>query len=121
MNLKTFTSLVVAASLGLAAVWVGRQLIFGQPVAAMPNAPMTEVVKGQMMFEGLLAGQGVDGGLTALVPHGMRAVSVEVSESSGLAGLLVPGCRVDVIATLKQDNSQIAKTIVENAKVQAIG
>lgn len=169
MNFKTFISLVVAASLGLAAVWVGRQLIFGQPVAATSSTPMTNVVvaktdldpgqqitledvmtievpttsapanafkdpaqlkdralitgvvKGQMMFEGLLAGQGVDGGLTALVPKGMRAVSVEVSESSGLAGLLVPGCRVDVIATLKQDNSQIAKTIVENAKVQAIG
>lgn len=169
MNLKTFVSLVVAASLGLAAVWVGRQLIFGQPMAAVSNTPMTKVVvaktdldpgqqitlddlttldmptlaapanafkdpaslkdravvsavvKGQIMFEGLLAGQGIDGGLTALVPKGMRAVSVEVSESSGLAGLLVPGARVDVIATLKQDNSQIAKTIVENAKVQAIG
>ena len=44
MNLKTFISLVVAGSLGLAAVWVGRQLIFGQPVAAMPNTPMTKVV-----------------------------------------------------------------------------
>ncbi|CAN5380861.1 Flp pilus assembly protein CpaB [soil metagenome] len=169
MNLNTFISLFVAASLGLAAVWVGRQLIFGKGVAAMPSAPMTKVVvakvdldpgqqitlddlttieipaqsapadafkdpallrdravisaviKGQLMFDGLLAGQGVDGGLTALVPKGMRAVSVEVSESSGLAGLLVPGCRVDVIATLRQDNSQIAKTIVEDAKVQAIG
>jgi pilus assembly protein CpaB len=51
----------------------------------------------------------------------MRAVSVEVTESSGVAGLLLPGCRVDVIATLRQDNMQIAKTIVENAKVQAVG
>ena len=170
MNFKTFISLVVATSLGLAAVWVGRQLIFGQSMAAsMSRTPMTKVVvakndlepgqqilledlttlemptasvpanaftdpkkledravvsavvKGQMMFEALLAGQGVDGGLTALVPKGMRAVSVEVTESSGLAGLLVPGARVDVIATLKQDNMQIAKTIVENAKVQAVG
>src|SRR5215213_7792039 len=44
MNLKTFISLVVAASLGLAAGWVGRQLIFGQPVAALPTTPMTKVV-----------------------------------------------------------------------------
>ena len=29
------------------------------------EVPMSAVVKGQMMFEGLLAGQGVDGGLTA--------------------------------------------------------
>jgi pilus assembly protein CpaB len=170
MNFKTFISLVVALSLGLAAVWVGRQLIFGQSMAAsLSKTPMTKVVvaksdlepgqqitaddltmiempssavptnaftdpkkledravnsavvKGQMMFEALLAGQGIDGGLTALVPKGMRAVSVEVTESSGLAGLLVPGCRVDVIATLKQDDTQIAKTIVENAKVQAVG
>src|SRR5688572_767438 len=109
MNFKTFISLVVAASLGLAAVWVGRQLIFGQSLAAMPGAAMTKVVvakkdldpgqqialadlsvvempvasappsafkepeklkdrtllsavvKGQVMFEALLAGEGADG------------------------------------------------------------
>lgn len=173
MNFKTFISLLIAVSFGLAAVWVGRDLILGSkapagvsgpsmqmttvaaaksdmdpghvidpaedvmlvevPVKSAPDkvfadltglkdrALMTAVVRGQVMFEGLLAPQGAEGGLTALVPKGMRAVSVEVTESSGVSGLLAPGCRVDVIATLRQENGQMARTIVENAKVQAVG
>src|SRR5262245_51248569 len=145
MSFKTFISLLVAVCLGLAAVWVGRELILGSTQVRVPaNTPMTKVViakhdlepgqivtpsedltvveipsstvpakaftdpnalteramfypaaKGQIMFEGLLAKQGTEGGLTALVPKGFRAVSVEVNESSGVSGLLVPGCRVD--------------------------
>jgi pilus assembly protein CpaB len=61
------------------------------------------------------------GGLQALVPEGMRAVTVEVNESSGIAGLLVPGARVDVIATLRDGQDTVAKTIVENVRVTAVG
>jgi pilus assembly protein CpaB len=50
----------------------------------------------------------------------MRAVTVEVSESSGVAGMLMAGCRVDVIATLRKGDENIARTIVENVKVQAV-
>jgi pilus assembly protein CpaB len=85
------------------------------------RAVVAPVVKGQAMFEGLLAPAGSEGGLSALVPDGMRAVSVEVNESSAVAGLLAPGCRVDVIATLRPDDrEQISRTIVKNVKVQAV-
>jgi pilus assembly protein CpaB len=73
------------------------------------------------MFDGLLAAPGSEGGLTALVPDGMRAVAVEITESSGVGWMLVPGCRVDVIAALRQESGEMARTIVENVKVQAVG
>jgi pilus assembly protein CpaB len=79
------------------------------------------VVKGQVLFEGLMAAEGTAGGLQALVPDGMRAVTVEVSESSGLAGLLVPGCHVDIVSTLKKGHESLSRTIVENVQVRAVG
>jgi Flp pilus assembly protein CpaB len=50
----------------------------------------------------------------------MRAVTVEVNESSGGAGLLVQGCRVDVVATLRKGDETVSRTIVENVKVAAV-
>jgi len=82
------------------------------------------MVKGQSIVEPLLAPQGAGSGLQALVKSGMRAITLEVNEFSGVAGLLTPGCHVDVLATINEGNSnggQIAKTIVQNVKVMAVG
>src|SRR5687767_9357764 len=83
----------------------------------------TLMVKGQPVVEAMLAPQGTGSGLQALVPPGMRAVTIEVNEYSGIAGLVTPGCRVDVIATINDGNNEnrIAKTIVQNVKVTAVG
>jgi pilus assembly protein CpaB len=85
----------------------------------------TLMVKGQPIVEAMLAPVGSGSGLQALVPPGMRAVTIEVNESSGVAGLISPGCRVDVIATLNDGRgnaeSRMAKTIVQNVKVTAVG
>jgi pilus assembly protein CpaB len=83
----------------------------------------TAVVKGVPLVEAMLAPTGTGSGLQALVPPGMRAVTIEVNEFSGVAGLLSPGCRVDVIATINEGNSEsrVAKTIVQNVKVTAVG
>jgi pilus assembly protein CpaB len=85
-------------------------------VAALP------IVKGQSIVRVALAPEGAVTGLQALVPPGMRAVSMEVNEFSGVAGLLVPGSRVDVVVTLNDDETRrpIAKTLVQNAKVIAV-
>ena len=51
---------------------------------------------------GVAAGPaGTSGGLQALVPPGMRAVTIEVNNVTSMSGLLVPGARVDVVATLR--------------------
>jgi pilus assembly protein CpaB len=82
-----------------------------------------QVVKGQTVLAPMLAEAGSGSGLQALVPVGMRAITVEVNEFSGVAGLLTPGCRVDVVATLQPSGGgmSVARTVVENVRVTAVG
>jgi pilus assembly protein CpaB len=86
-------------------------------VATIPMFP------GQPVMEELLAVKGAGTGIQALVPKGMRAITIEVNEQSGLAGMLMPGCRVDVVTTLAgpDRDGTLACTIVQDVLVQAVG
>src|SRR5262249_9819050 len=69
-----------------------------------------------------LAGKGSGDGLTALIEPGMRAVSVQVNEISGVSGFIQPGTRVDVLFTRVFSNGDAATTtILQNVKVIAYG
>src|SRR5688500_7385308 len=70
--------------------------VVGRTVTSAP-------VKGQPVLESVLAGNGTGGGVQALIPAGLRAITLEVNEFSGLGGMLVPGCRVDVVSTVRDD------------------
>lgn len=91
-----------------------------QVAGRISTVPM---VKGQPVFETLLAPLGTGSGLQALVPAGMRAITVEVNEFSGVAGLLAPGCRVDVVMTIQgeRNGESLARTICQDIKVTAVG
>jgi len=77
--------------------------------------------KGQPIVESLLAPKGAGAGLQALVPKGMRAITIEINEFSSVGGMILPGSHVDVLATLQGKNGVQSKTIVQNVKVTAIG
>lgn len=96
---------------------------FQDVTAVVGRVTETQLVKGQSIVEPMLAARGSGSGLQALIPPGMRAISVEVNEFSGVAGLITPGCRVDLLATINEgnDSSQVARTIVQNVKVTAVG
>jgi pilus assembly protein CpaB len=96
---------------------------FTDPAAVVGRAAATEMFPGQPVMDSLLAAKGSGSGLQALVPRGMRAVTVEVNETSGVAGLIVPGCRVDVVTTLTGASRQqtVAVTVVQDVLVQAVG
>ena len=50
-------------------------------------------------------------GLPAVIPEGMRALSVAVNDVVGVAGFVTPGTMVDVLVTGKiNDGSRMAKT-----------
>ena len=90
-------------------------------IGRVVSAPMIE---GQPFQRTLLAPKGALPGLAALVPSGFRAVTVDVSESGGVAGLLAPGSHVDVVATeIPRDNPDktITRIIVQNVTVAAVG
>jgi pilus assembly protein CpaB len=96
---------------------------FTDPSQAVGRISVASLVKGQLAIEKLLASKDSPAGLQALVPPGMRAITMEVSEFSGLAGMLTAGARVDVIAMLRDEKSKepAARTIVQDIPVLAVG
>jgi pilus assembly protein CpaB len=96
---------------------------FSDPKDVVGRTATFALLKGQAVVETLLAAQGTGGGVQALIPAGLRAITVEVNEFSGLGGMLVPGCRVDVVATVRDEKAQqqASRTILQNIKVLAVG
>jgi pilus assembly protein CpaB len=71
-----------------------------------------------------LAPKAAGAGLPPTIPPGMRAISVKVNEVVGVAGFVVPGSRVDVLATLDDRNGSkggIARVVVSNLQVLTAG
>jgi pilus assembly protein CpaB len=61
-------------------------------------------------------------GIPATIDPGHRAVSVQITDVSGVAGLIQPGAHVDVIFTRPGNMTEaITSTILQNVKVLAIG
>lgn len=58
--------------------------------------------------------------LSAIVEPNKRAITVRVNDVVGVAGFLLPGNRVDVLATRKQKKGATTSTILENIKVLAV-
>lgn len=64
------------------------------------------------------------GGLSIVIPEGMRAVSVKVDEVISVAGFVVPGTRVDVLVTLSATSDAddtATRVILQNVQVLAAG
>jgi pilus assembly protein CpaB len=61
-------------------------------------------------------------GLSFVVPAGMRAFSIQVSEESAVGGLILPGDLVDVIAIFDADTVGVDKTVtlIQGVEVLAV-
>jgi len=96
---------------------------FRSVAEAIGRVLLRPVFKDQPIDESLLAPPGTAAGPQALVPQGMRAVTIEINEVSGVGGLVVPGSTVDVVCTIPDDGGgrPVTRTIVQNVKVLAVG
>jgi pilus assembly protein CpaB len=81
------------------------------------------ISKGEFILPNKLAGENAGSGLPALIPPGMRAVSVRVNEVVSVAGFVTPGTRVDVLLTGAPGSSseQETTTVLQNVAVLASG
>ena len=71
-----------------------------------------------------LASKEAGSGLPPIIPTGMRAVSVRVNEVIGVAGYVLPGTRVDVVATVnptQQQTDVTSKVVLTNVQVLTSG
>jgi pilus assembly protein CpaB len=86
------------------------------------------IAAGEPIVAGKIVKPGDRGFLAAVLAPGMRAVTIGISETSGVAGLVFPGDRVDMLLThdLPGGNEsgtprRAAETVLENVRVLAIG
>lgn len=86
---------------------------------------LREFVRGEPIVESkLVPRSGGSGLLSFKVAPGMRAFSVKVNEVVGVGGFIVPGSRVDVVATTEtspRSQAQVAKIVLEDVTVLAAG
>ena len=68
-----------------------------------------------------LASKEAGAGLAPTIPPGMRAIAVKVNEVVGVAGFVVPGTRVDVMAITTQATQRMARVVVSNVQVLTAG
>jgi len=87
---------------------------------------MTGVMRGEAVLERKLAPPGSQGGLSAVIAQGKRAMTVRVNDVVGVAGFALPGNYVDVMVNAQQDKSkgednlQISKTVLSHVLVLAV-
>src|SRR6202167_6681617 len=81
------------------------------------------ISKGEFILPSKLAPENAGAGLPALIPPGMRAVSVRVNEVVSVAGFVGPGTRVDVLLTGTPNGSSESQTntVLQNVAVIASG
>ena len=83
------------------------------------------ITAGQPVTRGSIVGPNDRGFLAAALGPGMRAVTVPVSATSGVAGFVFPGDRVDVVLTQEVAGGgdgpplRVSETIVRNMRVLA--
>jgi len=84
------------------------------------------LLRGEPVLEGKLAPIGTQGGLSAVIASGKRAMTVRVNDVVGVAGFALPGNYVDVMVNAQQDKGrseeglQISKTVLEHVLVLAV-
>ena len=108
------------------------------PSDAVPEGAFTDAQKvaGRVAVVGVaaretvtdfkLAPEGSQGGLSAVIPAGYRAMTVKVDDVIGVAGFLQPGTMVDVLTVIDPpgnniSSNPISKIVLQNVKVLASG
>lgn len=79
------------------------------------------IVSGEILMKARFANNDEGSTLAAMVSKKMRAVTVRVDDVIGVAGFLLPGNKVDVLAARQMDNRRAAaETILTDIRVLAV-
>ncbi len=94
----------------------------GEAVAKVPIYPGEQIIEKKLLYPSQAVA-----GLSFKITPGKRAVTIGVDNVQGLAGLVKPGDRVDVLATIEPpaggestDNRPKAVQVVENVRLLAV-
>lgn len=76
--------------------------------------------KGEQIVGSKIVNSEAELGLAVFIPEGKKAVSVAITDVTGVGGLLVPGNRVDVLGTFSVGNESVTTTLLSDVKVLAV-
>jgi pilus assembly protein CpaB len=84
---------------------------------------VSNILPDEPILEGRLAARGSGAGLAPIIPVGMRAVTVRVTDVAGVAGFVLPGLRVDVLVTGRMPSGDQTLTVtgLQNMLVLSAG
>jgi pilus assembly protein CpaB len=97
--------------------------VFSKPEDVSDRVVKTSVLRGEAILDSKLAPVGTQGGLSAVIKEGNRAMTVRVNDVIGVAGFALPGNYVDVVVSTQQDDNkskQISKIVLEHILVLAV-
>lgn len=87
------------------------------------KAANSDILAGEQILGGkiIVPGESGNNTLAYSIKPGMRAITVGVSQTSGLAGMLKPRDRIDIIAEFESENKTSVTTLVaENITILAV-
>ena len=96
----------------------------GDPAEVVGRGLIMPVLENEPILPMTMAPKEAGAGLPPAIPAGLRALSVRVNEVIGVAGYVLPGAHVDVVATVNPGGRQgdiTAKVILTNVLVLAAG
>ena len=94
------------------------------PEQVVGRGLVVPMIQNEPFIEGKMAPKDAGAGLPPAIPPGLRAISVKVNEVIGVAGYVLPGTRVDVVATVSPTQSaadMTSKVILTNVEVLTAG
>src|SRR5471030_3388578 len=78
----------------------------GDPKDVIGRGLILPVIENEPFLPMKLASTEAGSGLPPVIPPGLRAVSVRVNEVIGVAGYVLPGAHMDVVATVNPGDRQ---------------
>lgn len=94
---------------------------FADPSLVVGRFTNQKLLPGEMVLKQRIVDESAGNLLSTLIAPNHRAVTVRVNDVIGVAGFLLPGNRVDVLATRKDNNRRAeTRTLLQNLKVLAV-
>ena len=78
------------------------------------------ILAGEMVLSSRVVEHTTGSTLSAIIAPNKRAITLRVNDVVGVAGFLLPGNRIDVLASRKIDKRVSTKTLLEDLKVLAV-
>ena len=85
--------------------------VLRQPEQAVGRVPRERILAFEFIRLERLADPEAGLGLNAIIPRGMRALSINISDGSAVSGFLNPNNYVDVLVTIQGEGDREAETV----------